>query len=70
MPNCGCARGSDAALCIQLLERGTQPYEEAQQALSNAERWSKNEPNHVARLSSSLGAELIVEFTSLRIEST
>lgn len=57
-------------LGIDLLEIGTHSYAEAQQALSSAETWSKKNSNHIAKVHSSVGAELIVEFDSLEIETT
>ncbi|MDR5751054.1 MULTISPECIES: hypothetical protein [unclassified Caballeronia] len=55
---------------IEVLEPGTTRYEKAQRILANAERWTDNKPDKVAQIFATCGAELIIEFDSLAIESS
>lgn len=55
---------------IEVLEPGTPRYEKAQRILARAERWTDNKPSQVAQIFSTCGADLIVEFDSLEIESS
>jgi len=55
---------------IKLLEPGTPRYDQALNALDGSDRFSDTEPKHLALVAATVGAEMIVEFGSLRIEST
>ncbi|EIM99593.1 hypothetical protein [Paraburkholderia hospita] len=54
---------------IEILEPGTTRFEKAQQILSKAERWTDGQPGIVAQVFSTCGAELVIEFDSIEIES-
>jgi hypothetical protein len=54
---------------IEIVEPGTSRFEKAQQTLAKAERWTDGQPGIVAQVFSTCGAELVVEFDSLEIES-
>jgi hypothetical protein len=55
---------------IKLLESGTPGYEKALRTLNQSDRFSDKQPKHLALVAATVGAEMIVEFGSLRIEST
>ncbi|WP_233886048.1 hypothetical protein [Paraburkholderia flagellata] len=52
---------------IEVLNPGTSQYEKAQQILAKAQRWTDSQPGKIARLFSTCGAEIIVEFDSIEI---
>lgn len=52
---------------IEVLNPGTPQYEKAQQILAKAQRWTDSQPGNIARLFSTCGAEIIVEFDSIEI---
>jgi hypothetical protein len=54
---------------IKILESGTPRYEHALKALEKSDRFSDKQPRHLALVAATVGAEMIVEFASLRIES-
>ncbi|MGT2470180.1 hypothetical protein [Paraburkholderia terrae] len=54
---------------IEIVEPGTSRFAKAQQMLAKAERWTDVQPGNVAQVFSTCGAELVVEFDSLEIES-
>ncbi|CAN7277299.1 MULTISPECIES: hypothetical protein [unclassified Caballeronia] len=55
---------------IKFLEPGTPCYEKALRALNQSDRFSDKQPKHLALVAATVGAEIVVEFGSLRIEST
>ena|ERR1700712_4740501 len=55
---------------IKFLEPGTPSYEKALRALNQSDRFSDKQPKHLALIAATVGAEIVVEFGSLRIEST
>jgi hypothetical protein len=54
---------------IQILEPGTSRYESSLNALTNSDRFSDEHASHIALVAATVGAEIVVEFSSLRIES-
>ncbi|POR48223.1 hypothetical protein B0G62_115106 [Paraburkholderia eburnea] len=52
---------------IEVLTHGTSHYEKAQQILAKTQRWADNQPGNIARLFSTCGAEIVVEFDSIEI---
>ncbi|WP_158899264.1 hypothetical protein [Burkholderia sp. L27(2015)] len=54
---------------IKILEPGTPRYEHALKTLDSSDRFSDKQPKHLALVAATVGAEMVVEFTSLRIES-
>lgn len=52
---------------IEVLTLGTPHYEKAQQILAKTQRWNDNQPGNIARLFSTCGAEIVVEFDSIEI---
>ena len=52
---------------IETLNPGSPQYETAQQILAKAQRWTDSHPSNFARLFSTCGAEVIVEFNSIEI---
>jgi hypothetical protein len=54
---------------IQLLQPDDERYTWARNVLAKGERLSDRNGAHLAYMYSTLGAEIVVEFTSLRIES-
>ncbi len=55
---------------IKILEPGAPRHGHALKALDNSDRFSDKQPRHLALVAATVGAEMIVEFTALRIEST
>jgi hypothetical protein len=55
---------------IKFLEPGTPGHEKALRMLNHSDRFSDKQPKHLALVAATVGAEIIVEFGSLRIEST
>ncbi|NML33414.1 hypothetical protein [Paraburkholderia antibiotica] len=54
---------------INVLEPGTARWEKAQRVLAKAQRWTDSKPASVAQIVSTCGAELVIEFDLLEIES-
>lgn len=54
---------------IKILESSSQRYEQALRALDSSDRFSDKKPEHLALVAATVGAEMIIEFSSLRIES-
>jgi hypothetical protein len=55
---------------IKILVSGTPGYEKALRTLNQSDRFSDKEAKRLALVAATVGAEMIVEFGSLRIEST
>ncbi|ANB71947.1 hypothetical protein [Paraburkholderia phytofirmans] len=54
---------------IKILEFGSPRYERVLKVLESSDRFSDKQPNLVALVAATVGAEMIVEFTSLRIQA-
>jgi hypothetical protein len=55
---------------VQLLQPDDERYARAQTVLAKGERLSDRSGAHLVYVYSTLGAEIVIEFASLRIEST